>query len=524
MDRDQLTVTQMMTRARTAFPNRHVISRTGGEVTDLTYAELFARVDRLAHGLRELGVGPGDRVGTLAWNHHRHLELYLAVTMSGAVLHTVNVRLSSEQVSQVVKHAYDRVLFCDADLRDLLVQARPALGDLPVFWMGSPQGVSRPPDDDYEELLARQSSDHFSYPDLDERTPAATSYSSATTGVPKGVLYSHRALYLHSMMLGLADTWALSESDVVLPVVPMFHVNAWGLPFAALWLGATLVLPGERPGAEVVLDAMVEHDVTFAAAVPTVWMDVLRGLAARGTQLPSLRMLVSGGAPLPPALLASADEAGVPMVHSYGMTEASPLVLVGRPRSDAPTGAELQALRLRQGFVVPGLEWRVEDSTGTLVAWDGETPGELLLRGPWVAEEYERDDRSAQVFLDGWYHTGDIVSVDPHGYLKVVDRVNDLIKSGGEWISSIELENALMDHPGVVAAAVVSVPHERWNERPRAFVVRMPDISDQELVAHLENRFPRFWIPDDFVTMEEIPVTSVGKFDKKRLRAGVIAR
>jgi fatty-acyl-CoA synthase len=264
---------------------------------------------------------------------------------------------------------------------------------------------------------------------------------------------------------------------------------------------------------------MADHGVTFAAAVPTVWMDVLEQLGERGTRLPTLRMVVSGGAPLPPALLKQADELGVPMIHSYGMTEASPLVLVGRPRSDAPpAGPDRDRLRLRQGAVVPGLDWRVELEDGSPVPWDGETPGELKLRGPWIAECYERDERSALAFVDGWYHTGDIVTVDPGGFLKVVDRMNDLIKSGGEWISSIELENSLMDHPGVVAAAVVGTPHQRWDERPTAFVVRRPEVDDQALIDHLTKRFPKFWIPDEFITVEAIPVTSVGKFDKRRLR------
>lgn len=518
MDTDQLTVTSMMARPRVDFADRKIVSHVGNHTTQLTYAEFFGRVDKLAWALRSLGIGRGDRVGTMAWNHHRHLELYLAVTMSGAVLHTINVRLSREQVIQVARHADDKVIFCDGDLANLFREARPGLPTQKVVWLGESEHREAG-DLDYEDLLAAQSSALFDYPDMPESTPAATSYSSATTGTPKGVVYTHRALYLHSMMLGLADTWAISEADIVMPIVPMFHVNAWGLPFTALWMGAGLVLPGVRPNPQTVLRLMQVYHVTFAAAVPVVWADVLRDLRAQGSTLPSLRLIVSGGAPLPPALLREADELGVPMMHSYGMTEASPLVLVGRRRSDAPaTGPELEQLRLRQGSVVPGLQWRVVDSDGHDVQRDGTTPGELRLRGPWIAEEYERDERSAQAFRDGWYYTGDIVVVDRYGTLKVVDRATDMIKSGGEWISSIELENALMDHPGIATAAVVATPHERWGERPVAFVVREPGVSDEELTAHLASRFPKFWLPDKFVTMTQIPVTSVGKFDKKRLR------
>ncbi|WP_230595833.1 long-chain-fatty-acid--CoA ligase [Rhodococcoides fascians] len=511
-------MTSILDRARRVFGDRTVVSRIDGGTRTLTYAELFGRVDRLSHALRGLGVKQGDRVGTMAWNHHRHLELYLAVTSSGAVLHTINVRLAADQVVQVAEHAGDVVVFVDSDLTELLKAATARLLDLRAVVR---MGEGEPSDGlvDYEALLASQVAEPFEYPRLTEEMPAATSYSSATTGTPKGVVYTHRAMYLHSMMLGLADTWAISESDTILPVVPMFHVNAWGLPFTGLWMGATLVLPGERPTPAAVLDLMVDHGVTFAAAVPTVWMEVVRLARGRGESLQSLRLLVSGGAPLPRALLVDADELGLPMIHSYGMTEASPLVLVGAMRSDAPTDEARMDLRLRQGYVVPGLDYRVEDSDGRPVPWDGESVGELKLRGPWVAEEYERDERSASAFVDGWFHTGDIVTIDGQGYLHVVDRVNDLIKSGGEWISSIELEDALMNHPAVESAAVVAVPDERWQERPKAFVVLRDEIDTDELRRYLADKFPRFWVPDTIKTIDAIPLTSVGKFDKKSLRS-----
>lgn len=521
MDSDQLTMAMVATRARREFGDREVVSRIDGRVVTHTYKEIFERVDRLAWALRSLGVKPGDRVGTLAWNHHRHLELYLAVTLSGAVLHTINIRLAAEQVLAIARHAGDSVMFVDADLVDLMSTVHKELTDLTAVVRMSaaadgpaPRGIL-----DYEEFLAAQSSEPFPYPELDERSAAATSYSSATTGLPKGVVYSHRALILHSLMLGLTDTWAIGEADTVLPIVPMFHVNAWGLPFTALWMGSRLVLPGCRPTAADLLPLLSEQRVTVSAAVPTVWMDVLREMRSRGRTLPDLRLVISGGAPLPESLLREADALGVPMVHSYGMTEATPVVLVGRLRSDVTAVPERDSLRLRQGFVVPGLDYRVVDEHDNEVPRDGTSPGELLLRGPWVAEEYERDERSRTAFADGWYRTGDIVTVEPHGYVQVVDRLADLIKSGGEWISSVALENALMSHPAVSAAAVVAVPDERWQERPKAFVVPNGEITAQELQDFLARRFPKFWVPDQFAMVDAIPLTSVGKFDKKALRS-----
>ena len=521
MNSDQLTLAVAMRRARTVFSNREVVSRIDGAVVVHTYAQIFERADRLAWALRELGVGPGDRIGTLAWNHHRHLELYLAVTMSGAVLHTINVRLAPQQAVDIARHAGDKVIFVDSDLFDLETTLRAQMPDLAALVRLAP-GDDVPPTDpviNYENLIAAQCSGTFSYPPLTEDMPAATSYSSATTGTPKGVVYTHRALLLHSMMSGLADTWAIGEADTILPVVPMFHVNAWGLPFTAMWMGSRLVLPGARPTAGDLLTLLADHNVTFSAAVPTVWMDILRLVARTGRVLPHLRLVVSGGAPLPRTLLEEADRLNVPMIHSYGMTEAAPLVLVGKLRTDAPDHEpDRLGLRLRQGYVVPGLDYRVIDAAGADIEWDGCTSGELLLRGPWVAEGYERDERSANAFADGWYRTGDIVTIDAGGYIHVVDRAADLIKSGGEWISSIELEDALMDHPAVQAAAVIGVPDERWTERPRAYLVLERRVQDDELREHLAARFPRFWLPDDYIELEVLPMTAVGKFDKKALR------
>jgi fatty-acyl-CoA synthase len=499
MDSDQLTLGQVLSRARREFGHREVVSRERTGVVTTTYAELFERVDRLAHGLSALGVGRGDRVATVGWNHRRHLELYLAVTATGAVLHTVNARLAPDQLRAVVEHAGDVALFAEDEVA--------------ADWFSGPVVTF---DGSYDELLADQPGTGFDYPQLDEREPAAMAYSSATTGRPKGVLYSHRALYLHTLMVCLKDTWAIGEADTVLPVVPMFHVNAWGLPFASVWMGARLVLPGVRATAEDLLPLL--DGVTFAAAVPTVWMDVFARMEERGIRLPSLRTVVSGGAPLPAALLRQADRLGVPLIHSYGMTEASPLVLVGGIRSDLESTEDR---RLKQGFVVPGLDYEIRPVEGD--APDGAERGELCLRGPWIVDGYERDERSAAAFADGWYRSGDIVTRDRDGYLHVVDRMADLIKSGGEWISTLELEDALSTYPGVTAAAVVGVPDPRWQERPRAYLVTSLPIDLANVKESLAERFPRFWIPDEFVLTASLPLTSVGKYDKKRLRAEALA-
>ncbi len=522
MDSYQLTTQMIARRATTAFGDREVVSVHAGTVTRTSYADLFRRVDRLAHALRGLGIGPGGRVATLVFNESGNMEIYMAVTMSGAVLHTVNLRLPAEQVAYTIEHARDELVIFDGDQDEVIAGIRSDLDPGCALVRLDEPGDSHQVTDalDYELLLAEAPATPFDFPELAETSTAAVSYSSATTGTPKGVAYSHRALVLHSMMLGLHDTWALGEADTVLPIVPMFHVNAWGIPFAALWMGSRLVLPGRRPTGAGLAELMRAEDVTFVAAVPTVWSDVFA--RADGTNaFPSLRMAVCGGAPLSSSLLAEAERLGVPMVHSYGMTEATPLVLVNGSRSTDPVELD-RSTRLRQGFVVPGVEFTVRDESGATVAWDGLSQGELCLRGPWIAESYERDERTAASFVDGWYHTGDVVTVDPAGRLKVVDRMADLIKSGGEWISTLDLQDALDDHPEVVRSAIVGVPNERWQERPFAFIASTGDLDPDALRAHLEQRFPRFWLPDEFVQLDQIPLNPVGKIDKRSLRVAAL--
>ena len=493
------------------------------DLSRIGFADFIGRVHRLAHVLASLGVTRGDRVGTLAWNHQRHLELYFAVPSSGAILHTINLRLAAEQVGRIVNHAGDVALFVDSDqiytarqalsagsqVRHIIVMGPVTDGDLPEGWLR------------YEELLASSPDSTFDFPsDLSENEVASICYSSATTGAPKGVEYTHRAIYLHTLALTMADTWALSGSDTLFPIVPMFHVNAWGIPFAAIWLGSNIVLPGPSPRVGEIARALVDEQVTFAAAVPTVWDGVLDALEAESMRPDSLRLLVSGGAPLPPPLLDRADRLSIPLIHSYGMTEASPLVLVGQSKS-AEAADDLESIRsrrLRQGRLVPGLEMAVLRD-GTPVPWDGQTSGELLLRGPWIAERYRGAPELAAFSDGGWYHTGDIVDVDPAGYVRVVDRATDLIKSGGEWISSIQIENLLSEFPGVSAAAVVAMPDPKWGERPIAYLTTTKDITDREIRDYLLAHLPKWWLPATIVRVNDLPLTSVGKIDKRSLRS-----
>jgi fatty-acyl-CoA synthase len=518
MDDYQLTLLSVLRRARREFGKQRILCRREDSIAEFSYEHLFRRVDRLAWALKDhLGVKPGDTVGTLAWNTQEHLELYLAITAVGATLHPVNIRLSADQIVDIVTRAGDSVVFSEVELVPQLAELlQTAVPGLPVVTMGRVDGSAASRRYiDYEELLDAQPSKAFPYPEIDERSPAALAFSSATTGAPKGVAYSHRALYLHTTMLGLVDTWGISQADTVLPIVPMYHVNAWGLPFAALWMGSALLLPGRRPDPSTLVDLLAE--ATFAAAVPTVWMDVFAELRRQRRTVSRVRMAICGGAALGARLLREADDLGIPLVHSYGMTEASPLVLVGQTRLGLEPTVER---RLKQGYVVPGIEYRVWDQAGDDVPRDGATTGELHLRGPWIVDGYlDGDRRSETAFVNGWYHTGDIVTIDESGYVQLVDRQADIIKSGGEWISSIDLENALMEHPAVLKAAVVGVRDARWQERPRAFVVRSEMVSDQELRASLLENFPRFWLPDEFIFVSDIPLTSTGKIDKKALRA-----
>lgn len=522
----QLTLTPLMERARRLFPNKEIVTKAGPSLERCTYGEWAERVGRLANALAKLGVRNGDRVATFAWNNTRHLELYFAVPCMGAVLHPLNLRLPGDQLAYIVNHAEDKVLFVDPSLLPAIEKLAPHFKTVKHFVvMGDkvPE-TTLSPVSAYEDLLKDVGPDH-PWPRLHENDAAAMCYTSGTTGNPKGVAYSHRAIYLHSFGLGMADSFAISERDVVLPVVPMFHVLAWGTPFVSTMVGATLVFPGPHLQPRDLVELIQAEKVTLTAGVPTLWMGILGLLEKERYDLSSLREMIVGGAAAPQAMIEGYElKHGVRITHAWGMTEMSPLGTVSRLKSyqlGLPE-AERFAIRAKQGVSAMGVEIRGIDEAGKEIPWDGKTFGELQVRGPWIIREYYNDERSPQSFTDGWFRTGDVVTIDPEGFVQIVDRTKDVIKSGGEWISSQDLENAIMSHPKVLEAAVIAIPHPKWSERPLACVVPKPDYKDtitkEEIIDHLRPKFDKMYLPDDVVFIEAVPKTSVGKFDKKVLR------
>ncbi|NGQ93596.1 long-chain fatty acid--CoA ligase [Brevibacillus sp. SYP-B805] len=523
-----LTLRSMLERAEKFFPRKEIVSRTSSGIFRYTYAEYGRRTRRLSSALASLGVKRGERVATFAWNHHRHLEAYFAIPCMGAVLHTINIRLSPEHIIYIVNHAEDRVMLVDEDLVPILEKIQDQLPTIKAYVMMTDKPELPPttlhPVYSYEQLI-EQGDPAYTYPeDLDENAPLGMCYTSATTGNPKGVVYSHRGIFLHSMAVGLADTIGLSENDTIMPVVPMFHANAWGFPFAAVWFGAKQVLPGPGPTPKLLLQLIQQEKVTLAAGVPTVWLGVLKAMEEEQYDVKSLRSVICGGSAAPRSLIQTYEtKFGIPFLHAYGMTETSPVALVSRLKSyqQSLSEEEMLDIRAKQGLLVPGLEMRIIGKNGE-VAWDGQEMGELQIRGPWIASEYYKDERTKEAFEDGWLKTGDVAVIDGEGFVKLVDRTKDLVKSGGEWISSVDLENALMAHPAVFEASVVGIPHPKWDERPVAFVVLKEEakgkVDKQELLDFLRGQFVKWWIPDDLVFLEEIPKTSVGKFLKRALR------
>lgn len=525
----QLTLRLLLERPAELFPYKEIISRTENATFRYTYADFYRRVSRLANVLQDLGVKQGDRVAVMAWNTYRHLELYFAIPCIGATLHMVNFRLFRDQLSYVIRHAGDVLVFVDDSMLPMLEPIAEELKDVRGFVImtdGEPltqTGLS--PSYDYEQLLA-QAPDQFAFPDLSEESAAGICYTSATTGNPKGVVYSHRGLYLHSLNMCLTDTLGISERDTVMPVVPMFHANGWGFPYSATWMGATQVMPGPHPTPKDLAQLINDEHITVAAAVPTVWLDMERVVEQEGGyDLHSLRALVVGGSAAPRGLIQRFQEKyGVPIVHAYGMTETTPLATVSRLKSihDSLPDEKKYEIRAKQGLLAPGLKMRVVRDDGSEVAHNGKEMGELLLQGPWIADSYYNDERTKETFIDGWLHTGDVVTVDEEGYIQLMDRTKDLVKSGGEWISTVELENALMAHPAVAEAAVIAIPHEKWRERPLACVVLKPEyvgkVTKQEIIDFLAPHFAKWWLPDDVLFVDAIPRTSTGKFFKKQLR------
>jgi fatty-acyl-CoA synthase len=523
-----LTVAAIMRYGSSAYGGREVVTWTGDGTRRQTYAETAGRAARLANALRGLGVTGDQRVATLMWNNAEHLESYLAIPAMGAVLHTLNLRLDPAQLGYIANHAGDEVVIADSTLVPLLATVLPHTETIRHVIVTGRGLTAIPQADDlaaggrsvhsYEELLAA-APDSFPWPDLDEKSAAAMCYTSGTTGMPKGVVYSHRSAYLHSMAICQGNAFGMSERDRVLPVVPMFHANAWGLPYAAVMSGADLIMPDRFLQPAALAELIEAERPTLAGAVPSIWNGLLQHVRASGGDLSSLRMVPCGGSAVPHSLIAAYEkELGVTIVQAWGMTETSPVGSIAHPPAGVPA-EEAWAYRDTAGRLVCGVEARLSGDAGTLFPHDGQAVGEVEVRGPWVTGSYYKDDDPAK-FHDGWLRTGDVGTIDPQGFVTLTDRAKDVIKSGGEWISSMELENILMGHPDVAEAAVIGVPDEKWGERPLATVVLREGaaVTAAELREFLGGQVPKWQLPERWSFIPEVPKTSVGKFAKTRIR------
>jgi fatty-acyl-CoA synthase len=522
-----LALTHVFHRAERLFGHKRIVTGQAGSERETTIAEWAVRVRRLATVFETLGLSADARVGTFCWNTDRHLELYLAAPCTGRVLHTLNIRLFPEQLVYIANHAEDEVVFVDRSLLPLLWPLADQLTTVRTFVVIDDGADVEIPDDprvrDYEELLAAAEPFAGTFRIEDENSAAAMCYTSGTTGNPKGVVYSHRSTLLHSMVTLTADAFGLSERDVILPVVPMFHANAWGMPYGALLAGSDIVFPGPNMAPDAIAGQLQRHKVTVTAGVPTIWMG-MRPLLGQ-YDLSALRMIICGGSAVPRALSEAYREAiGLPMLHAWGMTETSPMAAVSSRRShqDPWTEDERADARARQGQPVPLVDLRIADpESGEEMPWDDEATGELQVASQWAAKEYYRGEGGGTQFTeDGWLRTGDVAAVDHWGFVRLVDRTKDLVKSGGEWISSVDLENEIMAHPAVEEAAVIAIPHEKWTERPLACVVvkEGQSLTGEELIEFLTPRVAKWWLPDAVEFIDEVPKTSVGKFSKRTLR------
>ena len=521
MSDQPLGIRAIFEHAMRSHGRKEIVSRDGAEIRHFTYRQFGARVAQLAHALRKLGIGPGDRVASFAWNGHRHLELYFAVPMIGAVLHTVNIRLFADQIAFVLDHAGDGTVFLDGSLVKAMQGAIALQPDVKrTFVIMGPCGETIEGAHDYETLLAGEPQT-YAWPEIDERAAAILCYTSATTGDPKGVLYSHRSTFLHALAAGLADALAITERDRLLPIVPLFHVNGWGTPFISLMVGADFIMPMERLDPAGIIELCEVEKVTMSAGVPTVWMMVRDMLRAQGKTLPLLKRIVIGGSAMPKSLMDDLGVLGIRGIHAWGMTEMSPIGTVCADTSLLADNPELQHReRYKQGRFSPIVAWKLVDDDGHEVAHDGKARGELLVKGYAVAASYYKNDAATATSFepDGYFHTGDVCTVDEYGYLEIVDRVKDFIKSGGEWISSVEVENLLMGHPAVKEAAVFGIAHPKWQERPVAAVV-LREEDEGAIREWLLERLPKWQTPDRILFIEAIPRTGVGKFLKRDLRA-----
>jgi fatty-acyl-CoA synthase len=514
-------------RAEQLFGHKEIVTATADGQRRTTIAEWAQRVRRLATALDRLGISPDGRVGTFAWNSAAHLELYLAAPCTGRVLHTLNIRLFPDQLTYIANHAEDEIVFVERSLLPLLWPHTGEMRTVRYYVVIDDGADAEIPDDprvlDYEQLLAESEPFTGRFHIEDENTAAAMCYTSGTTGNPKGVVYSHRSTVLHSLVTLVADGSALSERDVVLPIVPMFHANAWGLPYGCLLAGSAMVFPGPNMTPKAVASLLAEHKVTVTGGVPTIWMGMLPLLD--DYDLSHLRIILCGGSAAPKSLSESyREKLGFPLLHAWGMTETSPVATMSTPRSQHDGFSEQQraTVRARQGQPVPLVELRLVDpESGEEAAWDDEQSGEIQAAGPWIAKEYYRGEGGGSAYTeDGWLRTGDVATSDRYGFIRLVDRTKDLVKSGGEWISSVELENEIMAHPKIAEAAVIAIPHEKWVERPMACVVLKPgeSLTAAEVIEFLQPRVAKWWLPDAVEFIDEVPKTSVGKFSKRTLR------
>jgi fatty-acyl-CoA synthase len=519
----QLTVTAILEHGTRVFRGSEVVTWQGDSARRATFADVGVNAKRLASALAGLGVRRGDRVATLCWNSQEHLEAYFGVPGMGAVLHTLNLRLPPGQLAHIINHAEDKIVIVDATLLPLLaavasqlktVEAYVVIGDADVSALGGDRPVHS-----YATLLGG-ASDVFEWPELDEKAPASMCYTSGTTGDPKGVVYSHRSTYLHAMATLATTVTGANERDRALVVVPMFHVNAWGIPYSSFLSGASMLMPGPHMTPAALCDIAEAENATLIAAVPTLWAGILQLGEQRPLDLSAVRIGTSGGAAIPRSLMAAFEQKyGLRIIQGWGMTETSPVGGMAHPPADVAIGSpEELDWRMKSGRLIAGVQMRIVSDDGAELPWDGDAVGEMEVRGPWITGGYHLD-AAAEKFHDGWLRTGDIGTIDERGYFQITDRSKDVIKSGGEWISSVELENLLAASPDVLEAAVIGIPDEKWTERPLAFVVPRGDVSPAALAEFLDGKVASWQVPENWTFIDEVPKTSVGKFDKKVLRA-----
>jgi acyl-CoA synthetase (AMP-forming)/AMP-acid ligase II len=508
-----LLISGLLQHADRHHGSTEIVSKTvEGGVHRYTYRDAHARARRLANALQRLGVGPGDRVATLAWNGFRHFEIYYAAAGSGAVIHTINPRLFPEQIAYIANHAEDKVVFYDTTFAPLVEKLKPQLKSVKAFIALN---------DDYEEMLEKET-DKFQWPAFDEKTAACLCYTSGTTGNPKGALYSHRSTMIHAYAAALPDTLNLSARDVVLPVVPMFHVNAWGLPYSCALVGAKMVFPGPHLDGKSLHEQFEREEVTMSAGVPTVWLGLLNYMREQKARFTTLKTVVIGGSACPPAMLRTfQDDYGVQVLHAWGMTEMSPLGSSGafKARHLKLSKEERTTWQFKQGRAMYGVDLRIVDENGAELPWDGKAFGDLQVRGPWVISSYYKGE-GGDPLRDGWFPTGDVCTIDADGTIQITDRSKDVIKSGGEWISSIDLENIAIAHPAIAEAAVIGVKHPKWDERPIVVAVKRPgqDVTKADLLKFYEGKIAKWWMPDDVLFVPELPHTATGKLSKLTLR------